>query len=190
MNCVKTYPKYHILLIFLWITSSVLFSQSTHAKENKKLDKIHESIVERYPTVEHISSNELVSLQGETVLFFDIRKESEFSVSHLESATRIAPETGAAEFLAEYGDRIHGKTVVFYCSVGERSSRLAETINQYQAASKEATTYRIVNLEGGIFKWHNNHLPLFKEGIQTDSVHPYNIFWGRLLERKEHIKRK
>ena len=77
---------------------------------------------------------------------------------------------------------LKGKTVVFYCSVGVRSSALAESV---KADLLAAGTKEVVNLEGGIFGWHNQSRPLVDKSGPTTFVHPYNAYWGRLLTRPE-----
>ena len=76
-------------------------------------------------------------------------------------------------------------TVVCYCSVGYRSSALAQQL-QYEL---EKPVYRemkskimIYNLEGSIFKWANEGKDLEdNRGKKTIVVHPYNLIWGKLL---------
>jgi hypothetical protein len=41
----------------------------------------------------------------------------------------------------------------------------------------------VTNLEGSIFAWANQSRPLVQEGKPTDKVHPYNAFWGALLDK-------
>jgi len=75
-----------------------------------------------------------------------------------------------------------GKTVVFYCSVGERSSRMATHVRD---VAREAGAKEIYNLSGGIFAWHNDRLPLVSApGRPTEFVHPFDATWGRLVDRQ------
>ena len=76
-------------------------------------------------------------------------------------------------------------TVVCYCSLGYRSSALAQQLAYeldkpvHQELKSKTVIY---NLEGSILKWANERKDL--EGQQTRKsvyVHPYNIVWGKLL---------
>ena len=75
--------------------------------------------------------------------------------------------------------------VVCYCSLGYRSSALAQKL-QYKMKKdiKEGLKSNLVlyNLEGSIFKWANEGRELEDHrGVRTVVVHPYNAVWGRLL---------
>lgn len=141
------------------------------------LARFHEGLLERYPRTDHISAAALSDLPADQVLLFDVRETDEFEVSHLEGAIRVDPNISARRFLRLHGDELEGKTLIFYCSVGERSSSLA------QAVGDATEGLAIANLEDGIFKWHNEFRPVFAGGLETDTVHPFNDFWGQLLER-------
>jgi 3-mercaptopyruvate sulfurtransferase SseA len=85
-------------------------------------------------------------------------------------------------FLERYGAGVDGKAVVFYCSVGVRSSALAERVAQgLQAHGATA----VDDLAGGIFAWHGEGRPLVDAQGSTDFVHPYDSSWGRLLARPD-----
>ena len=66
-----------------------------------------------------------------------------------------------------------------YCSVGYRSSILAEKL-------QDLGFTRVYNLEGSIFKWANEGRPLAQDQTPVQKVHPYNTDWGKLLEKKYH----
>lgn len=75
--------------------------------------------------------------------------------------------------------------VVCYCSVGYRSSYLAQQLlceldkPVYQELKSKVMVY---NLEGSIFKWANEGKELEdNKGFKTVVVHPYNVIWGKLL---------
>ena len=92
--------------------------------------------------------------------------------------------------------------VVCYCSVGYRSSYLAQQLlceldkPVYQEMKSKVMVY---NLEGSIFKWANEGKDLQdNRGRKTVVVHPYNFVWGKLLNAelrcsepsKEEIQQK
>ncbi len=126
------------------------------------------------------------------MVLFDVRTEAEFEVSHLQGAIRLEPDSDPQVFLAEYGDLLGKRLVVFYCSTGRRSTALAEAVSTELAVQGRASQAP-ANMEGGIFQWHNEKRPLYdREGI-TDYIHPYNWYWKRLLDRKDlaryHVER-
>jgi 3-mercaptopyruvate sulfurtransferase SseA len=64
--------------------------------------------------------------------------------------------------------------IVTYCAVGYRSGETADRL-------RAAGFTNVHNLEGSIFQWANEHRPLVREQEHVSQVHPYNVFWGRLL---------
>ena len=71
--------------------------------------------------------------------------------------------------------------IVLYCSVGHRSSDLAQFL------MKKGYT-EIYNLEGSIFAWANEGRPVYRGKEQVQVVHPYDKTWGRLL--KESLRKQ
>ena len=159
--------------------------------ESKKLVEIHQGILENQPDVQHIdneSLNEMLLRNSDTVtslVIFDVREEAEYAVSHISNAVRVAPDIDKKSFMALYASGLKNKTVVFYCSVGRRSSDLAETVGQ---DLRQAGAGDVVNLEHGIFGWHNQSFLLESNNARTEYIHPYNRWWGRIIERKEFIR--
>ncbi len=125
--------------------------------DSGKLAGIHQWITEQHPDVNHIGSSELVDRLGsEDLVIFDVREPDEFAVSHLENAVRVDPDVSRSEFLNLFGENVAGKTVIFYCSVGRRSSLLVEKVGPDLERQGSGD---VVNLEQGIFGWHNRQLP-------------------------------
>lgn len=148
------------------------------------LVKEQQTIRKQYPGVTHISADQLqdalVGDEAETVLF-DVRERAEYAVSHIEGAIQVDPDMSGEEFLARYGDRIGNRKVVFYCSVGYRSSHMAELLRNQSPADPPTD---VLNLRHGLFGWHNEKRNLVRGDSPTDLIHPYNFWWGRLLERR------
>ena len=113
-------------------------------------------------------------------LVLDVREPDEYAVSHLPGAVRVEPGLTAEAFMAQYSDQLDGKDLLLYCSVGQRSSSLADRIAPVMGGNDGR---RIVNLEGGIFRWHGEHGPLVNDQGPADVVHPYNRAWGLLRQR-------
>lgn len=97
-------------------------------------------------------------------------------------------------------------SVVCYCSVGYRSSAVAqklfsqhkrrtnckgssvdteqdgETNGHEEEHKEEASKLDIYNLEGGIFQWACEQREIVNErGERVNTVHQYSAFWGKLL---------
>ena len=88
-------------------------------------------------------------------------------------------------FLKRHGEAVKGKTVVFYCSVGVRSSKLAAKLQKALAARGAKAVY---NLQAGIFNWHNERRPLTTGSAPTSFVHPFDDHWGQLVERRDLLR--
>ena len=97
-------------------------------------------------------------------VLLDVRTQAEFDVSRIAGARRVDPD---AKSVALPKDTL----IVTYCSVGYRSAKFAQRL-------QEAGFTNVRNLEGSIFQWAN-------EGRATEpsaKVHPYNEKWGALLD--------
>ena len=136
----------------------------------------------RFPEVAQLSTNELAAWLGDSKraqpTLLDARTEKEFAVSHLPGARRVEPSAKAEELLPQLPS---GRPVVVYCSVGYRSSAVAERL-------KKAGVVAVFNLEGSIFQWANEGRPLEADGHPTDKVHPYNSKFGKMLDEKRRAE--
>ncbi len=134
-----------------------------------------EKIRHRFPTVVHITTNELAAWLADPTrpppLLLDVRAPEEYAVSHLQGA-QLAPDLAAARRLL--AGRPASTPVVVYCSVGYRSAALAREL-------KRAGFTGVRNLEGSIFAWANEGRPVYRGERQVRAVHPYDRRWGRFL---------
>ena len=135
---------------------------------------------ETFPHVPQLSTERLAELlaEGAEVVLLDARSKEEFATSHLQGAVRATSVRKARNALDEHGGE---PTVVVYCSVGYRSSRLAQ---QLRAQGIED----VFNLEGSLFKWANEGRPVYRDSEQVRSVHPFDDDWGTLLQEFRHPK--
>jgi rhodanese-related sulfurtransferase len=108
----------------------------------------------------------------------DVREPGEFAVSHLHGAINVSPDASAADAIKKIDP---ARPVVAYCSVGYRSSKLAQRLI-------DAGVKNVSNLEGSIFAWANEGRPLEKDGKPAKTVHPYNAVFGRLLKPEYRSK--
>lgn len=155
------------------------------AANESKLVSIHEDIVADYADVEHLPAQDLLTLASDRRVVFDVREPDEYAVSHIDGAIQVDPDISVEAFTERYAALLEDRTVVFYCSVGRRSSILAQRLDSAVVEHGATATY---NLIGGIFQWRNENRPLVDGDGQTSAVHPYNRFWGRLIEDKKAIE--
>ena len=108
----------------------------------------------------------------DSVLLLDTRSKAEWEISHL-AAAQFA---GFEEFDSnEWSGAPKELPVVIYCSIGWRSEKIGERMQQ-------AGFEKVYNLYGGIIEWKNNDYPLVTpEGKPTERVHTYNRYWGLYL---------
>ena len=130
-------------------------------------------IREAFPDVPQLTTQQLADklTGGEPVLLLDAREAEEFQVSHLSGAVPAA--TVRAALTAIQADS-RQPTVVAYCSVGYRSSRLVSRL-------KARGITNVFNLEGSLFQWANEGRPLARADRLATRVHPYDDDWGELL---------
>ncbi len=134
--------------------------------------------------VDQLAPEDFARMQAEdkdNLLVFDVREEAEYAVSHLEGARRVDPNIDPQAFVQRFGDQVRGKHLIFYCSIGWRSSELADVLAP-QLAGQGASA--ISNLRGGIFRWHNESRPLVNVSGSTDKLHPYGPDWAGLVQRQ------
>ena len=150
------------------------------AKDKRSVSwrSIQKKIERKYPHVSHISTTDLYAwLQSPhkiKPILLDVRTKSEYDVSHLFGAQLILSEKMGFEKIKNLEKDI---PLILYCSVGERSSKLA-------AKLKAKGFKNIYNLQGSIFKWANEGKPVYSQGQKVNKVHPYNSYWGQLLTQE------
>ena len=137
----------------------------------------------KFPSVPQLSTTNLAqwiaSTNSPRPILLDARERKEFDLSHLPGARHVDPDAKPVEV-----DRIlagHPGPVVVYCSVGWRSSAMADRL---LAAGRT----NVSNLEGSIFAWANENRPLEANGKPAQKVHPYNKTFGALLIPERRAK--
>jgi rhodanese-related sulfurtransferase len=130
----------------------------------------------RFPTVKPLSTEELATWlkQPSPPLLLDARTPEEYHVSHLAHAQLVPADQQT--WLAE--NTLPQQTpIVVYCSIGYRSAKLAQKLQQRGYS-------QVFNLEGSIFQWANEKRPLYQKDQPVQAVHPYNSRWKWLLDKK------
>lgn len=132
-------------------------------------------ITAEFPQVATISTAELAAWlddpSREPPILLDVREPEEFAVSHLPGARRVDQDANPAKLLASLDSN---QPIILYCSIGYRSSKLAQAL--LAAGAPDAR-----NLEGSIFKWANEGRPIERDGKPTHEVHPYNSRFAKML---------
>jgi len=140
---------------------------------------IKQAIRSEFPRVQNVSPNSLAAWlerpEAEQPLLLDTRTAAEYAVSHLPGARLVHPE----EDFTDLNLPNLNSQIVTYCSVGYRSAAIAERLQR-------AGYTHVMNLEGSIFQWANEGHPVYRNGEAVQQVHPYNPFWGQLLDQAFH----
>jgi len=126
-------------------------------------------------TVPVIHQDELAQMLGhKEIALLDIRTKAEYNVSHVKGAEFVDYDSFTPEMVAGLDKN---KQVVVYCSVGYRSEKIGEKL-------QELGFTKVKNLYGGIFEWKNNaHTVVNNQNMPTDSVHTFNADWGAHLKK-------
>lgn len=140
------------------------------------LSLIQQVTARKFPTVAWISPTELAGWRADSTrsqpLMLDARTAPEYQLSHLAGARRIDPNRPLLKHMEAFA---RDTPIVVYCSVGYRSARVARWLGRQGFTN-------VRNLDGSLFAWANEGRPMEADGRPVREVHPYNEFWGSLLE--------
>lgn len=142
---------------------------SLSASAQKKLERTLKQL--NSESVPYIYVNELQTTEGAILL--DTRKREEYEISHLKDAIWVGYKGFEKDSVTK---KINDKDtpIIVYCSIGVRSEDIGEKL-------QKAGFTNVKNLYGGIFEWKNQGNSVYKNNIETDSVHTFNKQWGKLL---------
>ena len=110
-----------------WLLLLALLPVSARAQPG--MWALEKAIALKYP-VPQVSGDSLaarLALGDSTLLVFDTRPLEEYDVSRLRDAIRVDPDLDSEEFIAAHGQGLLGRDLIFYCSVGYRSSDVVST---------------------------------------------------------------
>lgn len=139
----------------------------------RDLETIKRIVRQTFPAVSQVSTDTVAQwVQSDpSLLLIDVRSRDEFTVSQLKRTVNLQSVQDISEAIAQ---RKPSKTVL-YCSVGFRSSKLAQELAQRGFSS-------VANLEGSIFQWANEGRPLYRGEVPVEKVHPFGKRWAGLLK--------
>jgi rhodanese-related sulfurtransferase len=170
-------------LTFVCLVIGLLIGRETFLRTGAAVSwtGVFDTIAARWPDVPQMRPGELSgrlagSDSGRQPVLVDVRRRSEYEISHLPGALH-AESPGDIRALA--GDVPPGGEMVLYCSVGIRSSEAAARL------TRDGYT-NVFNLQGSIFQWANEGYPVVSNGQPAHRVHPYDAAWGTLLNPEFH----
>lgn len=174
--------QHKFVTLFFCCFLNLLLSHNIFAAM-KDLSDLEKKIIEEYPFTQ-IKADELFrslrTSRKKDYLVFDVREREEYLISHIEGAIQINPGITPSQFIQQFDERVKNKHIVFYCSVGYRSSILLKKLSE-MLLKQGANSFS--NLQGGLFRWHNNGFPLVNDTGNAEKVHPYDEFWGQYLDK-------
>ena len=138
-------------------------------------------VLKKYNTesVPYISVDSLKTISNEVVLL-DAREKKEFTTSHIQNALLVGYDKFNLKKTVKKLPNKNAKIVV-YCSLGVRSSAIAEKL-------KKVGYTNVLNLYGGIFEWKNNGNKVFNsEEKETEKVHTCTQEWSKWLLKGEKV---
>ncbi len=135
-----------------------------------------------FPNIDSTELFEKLNYSSSDILLYDTRQSAEFEMSHIKDAIFIDTQMQADEFLEAHEKNFENKILVFYCSVGQRSSQFISSVHDLCLDKGAGGLY---NLRGGIFKWYNDGYPVYNNESKTNAIHPYNEFWGNFVEPRQ-----
>ncbi|PEN15284.1 sulfurtransferase [Longibacter salinarum] len=150
----------------------------TGCSEETKWSAVDRLIETRFSDVSEITTDSLAErlAASDSIVLLDARTLEEYEVSHIPGARRIDPST--TDF-SEFDSMGRDAPIVVYCSVGYRSARVADRL-------QDAGFRNVSNVRGSIFRWVNEGRRVVRGDSTVREVHPYDDTWGDLLNPSLH----
>jgi sterol desaturase/sphingolipid hydroxylase (fatty acid hydroxylase superfamily)/rhodanese-related sulfurtransferase len=166
----------HWLGIFAALAIMALFAATSWLRPyERRLASTLVLVHEAFPQVQRVTVHDLSAWLADTNRpqpgLYDVRTPDEFAVSHLPGAIRMDPRSRAHDVVKRIDP---AKPAVFYCSVGHRSSQMADQLRVLGRTN-------VFSVEGSIFAWSNAGLPLVSNDVPVKLVHPFSESYARLL---------
>ncbi|MEZ5995614.1 MAG: rhodanese-like domain-containing protein [Hyphomonadaceae bacterium] len=167
-----------LALAFLAATTSPALAQARAAAIAEER-RAEQSIAARFANVPQLTLAEFDRLRRDrTVILVDVREADEYAISHLPGAIRVPPGASAEDAQRLIGQIPRGGAIVFYCTIGFRSSRLADRV---RTAYGGGAAPLIASLRGGLIAWVNDGRTLVNAAGTTSWIHPYDAQRRRML---------
>ena len=142
----------------------LLPESTTDSQKRDQIEKLYMSYKKEFPEVQDVDPQEAMQLSNtEKVVFIDVRKPDEQSVSHLPGAI-------TADFFLENPEKYNDYIKIGYCTISYRSGILAQKINQ-----KGIPMY---NLRGGLLAWVHDGGKVYNGVDETHRIHVFSREWN------------
>ena len=139
--------------------------------------RVREEVRTRYSAVKQINGELLKRWMADRTvkppLLLDVRTAAEYDFSHLPGAIRVVEGAPLADNLLTGKEDVQ---IVVYDAVGFDAGKFA--VNLLQRNFKDVQT-----LEGGIFQWANDRLPLIGPGASESRLRLGSTEYRSLLDR-------
>lgn len=140
----------------------------------ERVNILYQQSKSQFPETPDISAGELIEKkEAEMIILVDNRKKEEMAISMIPGAISVQ------EF-EDNIDRYASKTVVVYCTIGDRSGHYTKRLRK-----QDIDAY---NLKGGVLSWaHAGGTFLDSQGERTRLVHVYGSKWNLLPDGYEAV---
>jgi len=166
----------YFIIISLFVFPHLGLSQTTAVKTDEGFSNMIDSYLSY--SVPLISVEDLKEILEDVVLL-DAREEKEYKVSRIPGAIHVGYDDPKENVMDELDK---SKTVVVYCSIGYRSEKIGELL-------QEKGFRNVLNLYGSIFEWVNQGQTIVNtENQETKEIHTYDRKWGRWMMNKNYKK--
>lgn len=144
--------------------TGVRAEQLSDGQKKERVEELYQKYRRSFPGIQSLTVEELLELQkgSRAVVLVDVREPREMEVS-------MIPGAIDASTFERDSDSYRGAIVVPYCTVGYRSGRYTEKLQEKGWDAR--------NLEGSILAWTLAGLPLENAEGPTKRVHVYGRTW-------------
>lgn len=163
--------KRTILILSLLLFQSCLKPEEAQNKF-QIVSSMGATLEKQYSAIPHISIEEFQTLDKDSLILVDNRSTPEIEISYI-------PNSVTKEVFEENLPNYHGKKIIVYSTIGNRSSKYVHILKD-----KNIDAY---NLKEGILGWAHRKLPLLSSGKETKRVHVYTDAWNFTPEGYEGV---
>ena len=167
----ERYLSFIVGIIVLISISSCQAGVINDASQHDRVMRMYREYAEEFPLVKGISVTELQQRQLELVLV-DVRSPEEIAVSFIPGAI-------TKEKFEDNLDKYRDATVVVYCTIGYRSGKYAQKLQQQGIEA--------LNLEGSLLAWSHVGGKLVNQTGATKQIHVFDRQWQLTAENYEPV---
>ena len=160
------------------ILSTLILVSMTACAQYKNFDEMATDMAKG--DVPTLRANDVASSikKGEEIILLDAREKKEYEVSSIKGSQFVGYDYFKKSSVK---DIPKDSKVVVYCSVGYRSCKIGEKLQDMGFTN-------VHNMYGGIFDWVNNGNEVVDQSNKpTKKAHSYNEDWGKWLIRGEKV---